>query len=303
MLSPIRLLLCLLLLAVPSAAQSPAAPSANEIPFSIKAGFVVAPAKIKDNVDVNVIVATGSEHSLIDASMLTKYDLKAGYSANGPINGRNDSIYSFAIVPKVRVGDSKVKGLQMRLGSLAEVSKAAALEIFGMLGSDFFEGQTMQLDFKNKVIRFLEKTPPELTDPKDPKYSADTTAVLRMASKETNPFQLTYLVPVVHDVQFNGQKANLLFDTGIATSVAFSSSTAKKIGLDVPADNGPPRQDKIKLRFETTELVDVPIWIYAKGTAGDQKLSKHGAVAGSLFLQTFVTTFDYRKGLVILQLF
>jgi hypothetical protein len=300
MLRLVRLLSCLLLLSVPCVAQSPAA---SDIPFTLTKGFIVVPAKIKGNVDVQVLVSTGAEHSLTDPALLEKYELSAGYAAEGPVNGVNDPTYSYTTVSKVRIGNSKAKDLNMRLGSLATVSKLIGQEIFATLGADFFEGQTVQVDFKNNVLRFLEKTPPELTDTKNPNYSADKTTVLRMAPKPSNPFQPTFMVPVVRDVQINGQKANLLMDTGIATSVAFSSATAKKVGLDVPTENGPPRQDKTTLRFEATEMADVPIWIYAKGTSGDQSLSKHGAVAGSLFLQQFVATFDYRKGVVILQRF
>ena len=302
MLRSVYLLFCLLLLSAPCVAQSTAT-ATGDIQFTLTKGFIVVPARIKGNVDVQVVVSTGAEHSLTDPALFEKYKLDAYYAPEGPVNGVNDRTYDYTMVSNVRVGNSKAKNLNMRLGSLATVSKLVGQEIFATLGADFFEGQTVQVDFKNNVLRFLEKTPPELTDTKHPNYSAAKTTVLRMAPKPTNPFQATFMVPVVRDIQVNGQKANLLFDTGIATSVAFSSTTARKVGLDVPTENGPPRQDKTTLRFEGTELADVPIWIYAKGTSADQSLSKHGAVAGSLFLQQFVATFDYRKGVVILQRF
>jgi hypothetical protein len=54
------------------------------------------------------------------------------------------------------------------------------------------------------------------------------TMVLRMAPKPSNPFQPTFLVSLVRDVQVNGQKTNLLFNTGVATSLAFSSSRLRR---------------------------------------------------------------------------
>ena len=201
------------------------------------------------------------------------------------------------------MGDSKPRNLNLRFTSLSEVSKLVGQEIFATLGSDFFKDQTVQFDFKNKVIRFFDKTPPELVDTKNPNFNAGKTTVLQMAPKPSNPFQATVLVPLVKDVLINGQKANLLMDTGIAASVALSSATAKKVALTVPDENGPPREDKVTLRFESSELTDVPISIYAKGTSADKKLSHHGAVAGSTFLQNFVVTFDYKKSLVVLERF
>jgi hypothetical protein len=61
MLRLVRLLACLLLLSAPCVAQSPAA---SDIPFTLTKGFIVVPAKIKGNVDVQVLVSTGAEHSL-----------------------------------------------------------------------------------------------------------------------------------------------------------------------------------------------------------------------------------------------
>lgn len=299
---PIVLLLSLVLLASPCLAQSAA--TATEIPFTFHKGLVIVEAKLKDDVSVLVVLATGMEHSTTDPGLLKKYDLQPSYGGDGQVTGRNDKIVYFAKVSGVRIGNSKSKDLLLRFGSVAELSKMAGKEIFAALGADFFEGQTIQLDFKNSVVRFLEKTPSELIDNKDPKFNAAKATVLRMAPKASDPFRKTYLVPLVKDVQMNGQKTNLLFDTGIATLLALSSSTGKKAGLNVPADNEPPREEKITLRLESNELADVPAMIYAKGTSADQNLSKSGgAVAGSFFLQKFVAIFDYKKGVVVLEQF
>jgi hypothetical protein len=293
----------LMMLATQSIAVQQSKPAVSEVPFSLKRGFVIVEATIKGNVPVHVILATGTENSVTDPSFLKKYDLNAGYAADGPVTGRNDKTYDFAIVNDVSVGESKSRSMRMRFGSLSDVSNAVGEEIFATLGADFFRDQAVQFDFKNKVIRFFNKTPPELVDTKNPNFNAGKTTVLRMAPKPSNPFQATILVPVVQDVLLNGQKVNLLMDTGVATSVAISSSTAKKVALALPDENGPPREDKATLRFQSNELTDVPIWIFAKGTNADKKLSQHGAVAGSAFLQNFIVTFDYRNSVVVLERF
>ena len=301
---PIALLLYLVLLATPCVAQSAGATTASEIPFSLHKGLIIVDAKIKRDVPVQVVLATGMERSVTDLALPQKYELEANYASDGPVTGRNDSTFDYTIVSGVKVGNSKAKDIHMRFGSVAELSKIAGKEIFAALGADFFEGQTMLLDFKNNVIRFLEKTPPDLVDSKDPNYKPARAMVLRMAPKPSNPFHKTYQVSLVKDVQMNGQKTSLLFDTGMATLLALSSSTGKKLGLNVPADNEPPREEKVTLRLESNELADVPAMVYAKGTGADQNLSKSGgAVAGSLFLQKFVAIFDYRKGVLVLEQF
>jgi len=295
MLKPTLLVATLVLFITPCAAQQTVA---GGLPFALEQGFVVVEATIKRNVTVNVVLATGAEHSIMDPALLQKYELSAGYAADGPVTGRNDKTYDFSMVPGVKVGDSKSKNLAMRFGSMSQLSRILGKEIFATLGADFFEGQIVQFDFKNKVLRFLEKTPDDLAN-----TASGQSAVLKMAPKPTDPFQRTYQLPVVEEVQLNGQKLNLLVDTGMASSVALSSSTAKKVGLQAPADNGPAREEKVTLNLKSQELKDVSAWIYAKGSGPDQKLSKHGAAAGSLFLQNFIALFDYRKGLVVLERF
>ena len=163
---PIVLLVYLLLLATPCVAQSAATTAGSEIPFSLQNGLIIVDAKIKDNVPVQVVLATGMEHSVTDPALLQKYELKAYYAADGAVTGRDDKTFNFTMVSGVRVGNSKAKNLSPRFGSVAHLSQLAGKEIFAALGADFFEGQTVQLDFKNKVVRFLEKTPPDLIDSK-----------------------------------------------------------------------------------------------------------------------------------------
>lgn len=295
------LLLFLVLLATPCVAQTTAT---TDIPFSFQKGLIIVDAKIKGDVAVHVVLATGMEHSVTDPSLMKKYELGFYYAPDGPVTGRNDKTFNFTRVSGVKVGNSKSKDLNLRFGSVAELSRMAGMEIFAALGADFFEGQTLQLDFKNSVVRFLEQIPPDLIDKKDPNFNAARATVLRMAPKGDEFVRKTYMVALVKDVQMNGQKTNLLLDTGIATLLALSSSTGKKVGLSVPAENEAPRDDKVTLRFESNELPDVPATIYPKGTAADQNLSKSGgAVAGSLFLQKFIAIFDYKKGVVVLEKF
>jgi hypothetical protein len=295
------ILLALILVAAQSIAVAQATPALSEVPFSLQKGFVIVAAKIKGNVPVVVVLATGADNSFTDPAFLKKYDLSAGYAADGPVTGRNDKTYGFAIVNNLSVGENRPRNLNMRFGSLANLSTQLGQEIFAILGADFFKDQAVQFDFKNKVIRFFDKLPAELTDTKNPNFNATKTTVLKMAPKESNPFQATLLVPVVQDVQINGQKTKLLIDTGIATSLVVSSATAKKVGLTVPAEGGPPRDDKVTLVLNSSELTDLPVLIYAKGTLGDERVSKYGAMAGSVFLQSFVATFDYKKSVVVLE--
>ena len=124
----------LVMLATQSIAAQQSKPAVSEVPFSLIKGFVVVEAKIKGNGPVHVILATGTENSVTDPSFLKKYDLSAGYAADGPVTGRNDKTYDFAIVKDVSVGESKSSMMRMRFGWLSDVSDAVGQEIFATLG-------------------------------------------------------------------------------------------------------------------------------------------------------------------------
>ena len=273
--------------------------AASQAPFVFKKGLVIVEAKIKDNVSVKVVLATGVEYSLTDPSYFEKYKLSAYYTADGPVTGRNDKIITYAPVSSVTVGNSKSKNLNMRLASMSGLSDMLGEEIFATLGADFFEGQIVQFDFKEGVVRFFDKLPEELNSKNA--NANHPRLLLRMAPKAEDPFRKTFQLPSTKDALLNGQKASMIIDTGTATNLALSSAAAKKLGLTLPAENQELREERIALKFEAADPVDVQASIYAKGTSGDQHLSKYGMVAGSGFLHNFVAWFDFRKGLIVLE--
>ena len=116
---PIALLLYLVLLATPCVAQSAGATTASEIPFSLHKGLIIVDAKIKRDVPVQVVLATGMERSVTDLALPQKYELEANYASDGPVTGRNDSTFDYTIVSGVKVGNSKAKDIHMRFGSVS----------------------------------------------------------------------------------------------------------------------------------------------------------------------------------------
>jgi hypothetical protein len=277
------------------------AATANDIPFSFENGFVVVEAKIKENVPVNVVIATGSEYSIADVALLKQYDLQLMIVPDGPVTGRNDKTFSVTRVSGVRISDSKSRDVAMRLGSMIQISRMVGREVFASLGADFFEGQAVQLDFKNKMLRFLDK--PAVDALKDTSGAANK-ILLQMAEKESNPFMKTFRLPLVTDITFDGKKSKLLLDTGKPTHLALSLSVAKNVGFTVPAENDPPRDEKVKaMRLGTLEINDLPVTVFPKNSNVEKSISKYGAVAGSVFIQNFVATFDFRGGLIVLERF
>ena len=263
----------------------------NEVPFSFEKGFVVAHATIKGDRPVDVLLSTGAEHSSIDTSLLSKYKLSAYYTSEGIVTGHNDKTVSFTTVSDVRLGSIKAASMNMRLGSLAEVSKRLGREIFGILGTDFFKGRAVQFDFAKKTLRFLPQS--EADALKDAKAGR---VVLRMVS-----YTNLITMPVAEQVTYDGKAIKTLFDTGTVTVVALSFNSARQVGLK-PPEKGTPLQGKVNsLRLDDYEMAAVPVALYPKGSDFDRDMKEFGAVAGTILLQNFVVTFDFGNKLIILE--
>ncbi len=290
--------LALIVLSCAPCAAARAAEAAGEVPFTFEKGYVIVPGKIKGKEPVEFIVSTGAENSTADMSLSLKYNLQGYYTGVPPVTGRNDRTISFTKVPDVRVGPA-VESLDMLYGSTAEASKATGREIFGVLGYDFFKGRTVQFDFAKRVMRFLDKEAAEALRAKA--AGASEAVVLRMAERE-DMFKRLLTLPLVEKVMFNGKPARVMLDTGVVAVVILSSSAAKKLGFEPPPEKGPARADSIQaLEFGPLKLSAVPVTIYPKGSPAEARLGDNGALAGSVFLQNFVATFDYRGKVVVLE--
>lgn len=263
-----------------------------EVPFSLEKGYVVVEVKVRGKMPAEVLLSTGSEHSTVDVGMLDKYDLQAAYTAVGVVTGRDDQTISFSPVPDIRLGD-KSWNLNMRLGSTHTVSTKLGRPIFGILGADFFKGRVAQFDFGAKVFRLLPKSPEAATA----KASAGPSARAVLPMKY---YKDDITMPLVENVMLNGQKVKTLLDTGTVTTLALAPNTSKQLGLATPPEKGEPVADKLKtLRLDAHEITDVPVILFGKGARFD--FGGSGAVAGTVLMQHFVATFDYRKRVVILE--
>src|SRR5258705_12474689 len=87
----------------------------TELPFSFEKGLVVVNAKIKKNVQVEVVIATGAQYSIADSELLKKYKVPVNSRvAEGPpilITDLYGPIRDVGSVPDVSVGAAKTSSL------------------------------------------------------------------------------------------------------------------------------------------------------------------------------------------------
>ena len=194
----------------------------TEVPFSVEKGQVIVAPKIHGNVPVEVALATGIEHSLVNAALLSKYKLQAAYTGEGIITGGNlDRVVYFVPVSDVRVGDSPARSLNMRLGAqtTGDISQKVGREIFAVLGADFFKGHIVQFDFEKKLLRFISHRPANATLNR----GVDEFATLPM-----RPSDKAVRLPITEGITFNGKKIRTLLDVGALTVASLTHLQQKR---------------------------------------------------------------------------
>lgn len=274
---------------------------AVEIPFTVEKGFLIVSAKIKKDIPVEVILATGSEFSTLNSEVIQKYKLPLSYTNDGPVTGSNDRIITFSSVPEVSVGDSRATSLYMRFVSLDRTSKLIGREIFGILGADFFKGKIVQFDFKKRVVKFLDKSP---VDGKNVKTAVNTADLLifKMNFFSKSFFGIDITLPVADEVFYNGKKIKTLFNTGAATPVSISPAVVKEAGFEAAPDKGTVKTAQIKsLKFYDYEINDVPVVLFGKNTEFDRNSREYGGIIGLGVLQNFLFTLDFKDKMIILE--
>ncbi len=270
---------------------------AADIPFTIVKGYLVVSAKIRKNIAVEVIIATGSDVSIVDYESVKKHKLGSSYTGVGVITGKNDQTVVLSDISDVSIGDEKPKSIFMKIVSIDSIRTKTGRDIFGILGSDFLKGKTLRIDFKKKVLSFVDA--PKLKDEEISK-SPDK-FVFEMDYLQRNIFGAETTLPVCDEITINGKKAKILFDTGTAFPISILPSAIKEFGLEMPEkETMKPSLIKSLKMFEY-EMNDIPSVSIGKNSSLDLDTKEYNSIIGLGILQNFVVTFDYKNKLVILE--
>ena len=109
-------------------------------------------------------------------------------------------------------------------------------------------------------------------------------------------------LPIAEEIAFDGKKIKTVLDTGTPLVIALSPAATKQLGQTLPAEKSAPRDGKVSvLRVGDYEVPDVPVLFYGKGMGFDRDAKEFGATAGTGLLQNFITTFDFRNKVIIME--
>ena len=267
-------------------------PVVGESPFTIDADRIVIQVRFAGNGPYRMVLRTGASNSYVDASFLSIVKKSGG--ALIPLSAIPEGVREV----KARVG-AQLKDLE--IGSYRMNRTMAVLEDFnkmnlgeqrlsapihGMLGFNLLKGQVVQIDYLQRVLRFLASSPYK----KDDVRRGD-------ASRFTIPLRMSPVdyVPVVDEVYIGNKKIKAVLDTGYAGTLALLPRGVKSLGLST--GTLPIILTKIGMAAEislTPELV--PDYAYES-----ERFEAYDAVIGHAFLSNYVLTLDGKGKLVTLE--
>jgi hypothetical protein len=272
---------------------------AADIKFTVEKGYLIIPVKIKNDVAVEMAIATGSDVSLIDTGAVEKYKLRLSYTGVGVVTGTNDQTVNFCDVAGIVIGGENPTSIFMKLSSLETIKKKVGRDIFGVLGADFFKGKSIKIDFKNYVLRYTNPS-----DSKDAKTDSSLKKfVYKMDYTKPNIFNSETTLPVSNEIIINDKKIKSLFDTGLAFPISLLPTGIKDLSLENPEKETVKATQLKSLKFFDYEMSNIPSILVGKKSIFDRNTNDYGSIIGIGVLQNFVITFDYKNKILILEKF
>ncbi len=142
------------------------------VPFEIVGSYVIIKAKINNSSTLNLILDSGVRSTLI-TELTAEDSISLNYSENIFLKGLGSGTQLRALTSKnntLKFGKLKLdrQTIYVLEEDIFNLSKHTGTKINGLMGSDFFQGYTVKIDYDNKRITFYESasfTPPKKYTP------------------------------------------------------------------------------------------------------------------------------------------
>jgi hypothetical protein len=269
----------------------------GDIPFTIEKGLILVSGKAKGGQPVQAAIYTGSIFSYYSKDLQKRFKLQVRGSYELLGGGPQENSIPFVVMPDLTFADQSPIEVKMQERSFDAIEKLLGHKIDMIIGLDYLNGRIVQFDFKNRVLRFLDKPPFDY-------QSAGSSAgqvrlAMRMDEHMRTLFGDQISLPITEEVKLNGAVVRTLFDTGTAYPVAIGPFAAKKNSLG----SAPSKDESAKIQLKSIDLAgyqmaDVPALV--KGTWDDTE-TRDAAAIGLGVMQNFTVTFDWKNKWIALE--
>ena len=270
----------------------------ESIPFEMVGSYVVITVRINDSSPLNLILDSGVRNTIItelqsgDRITLNYSDVKDLMGLGG--GNHLDAYISNYNVLKIGRLKMNYKTVFVLQENVFNLSKHSGTKINGLIGADFFQDYTVEIDYSARRVRFYEPTP------FDPPKGYNVLPITIEAQK--------FFVELdVLNADSTRQKVKMLIDTGAELNAWFQTMTSESVHLPAKWINGTVGEGLNGIitgkygRISEIKIGDFslknPIVSFPDSASISQIItnSKRDGTIGSQLLSRFNMIFDYNQ--------
>ena len=270
----------------------------ESIPFEMVGSYVVITVRINDSSPLNLILDSGVRNTIItelqsgDRITLNYSDVKDLMGLGG--GNHLDAYISNYNVLKIGRLKMNYKTVFVLQENVFNLSKHSGTKINGLIGADFFQDYTVEIDYSARRVRFYEPTP------FDPPKGYNVLPITIEAQK-------LFVELDVLNADSTRQKVKMLIDTGAELNAWFQTMTSESVHLPAKWINGTVGEGLNGIitgkygRISEIKIGDFslknPIVSFPDSASISQIItnSKRDGTIGSQLLSRFNMIFDYNQ--------
>jgi len=270
----------------------------ESVPFEMVGSYVVITVRINDSSPLNLILDSGVKNTII-TELQTGDHITLNYSDVKDLMGLGGGNHIDAYISNyntLRVGRLKMqyKTVYVLQENVFNLSKHTGTKINGLLGADFLQDYTVEIDYSNKRVRFYEPTP------FDPPKGYETLPIKIEAQK-------LFVNLAVLNPDSTRRQVKMLIDTGAELNAWFLTSDSSNVKLPrkwIQGTIGEGLNGIISGKYGRIPEINVgnftlkkPIVSFPDSSSVAQILanSKRDGTIGSLMLSRFNLFIDYNN--------
>ncbi len=264
-------------------------PAVTTVPFHYVHHELLVHARIGSSGPYTFLLDTGTTPSIIDIALAKRLGLPPkGAAAHGTDVGESSVTVYPVTLHDVQLGSLRIHQLAALATDLSGIGNRLGVHLDGVLGSNFFDGRVVQIDYACRTASVLSD------------------AVIAPIAAHFTEIASGFIV--THDVWVGPQRASATIDTGDSGTMLVTGTGLAALHLQSAARAGSAVSSfSYGGHHNETEalLSDVRIGSTEMGTvkarflpAADEPFDIN---IGNQVLERYVVTFDYVRGLLILS--
>jgi hypothetical protein len=270
---------------------------ALQVPFSFEHNEIIVQVTMDQKGPYAMLLDTDSNPSVVSLALARSAGLPLRKVGGDALGGGADrpEIYLTKLA-RVSLHGSAPKDLQAIAIDLEQMSSRLGTTIAGVLGHNFLSGNTVEIDYPNRLLRL----------------GTHPTSPLRVVARLPFRYDDASSSIIVDGVTVNGKKVSATIDTGSDGTFKLTPAAVESLGLTEAARTGTPEtsvgykgvsQNTLghveEIVIGDIRLGPADVVFFGKGTGRDRK--PWAMNIGNGFLRHYIVTVDYPRKLITLQ--